>query len=97
MLSLLSVSPVVVVLLVCLPPCLLLFRCCLWFVCFFGWRFSLVGLAKVPQPWLVVALQLLAQTLQIQLLLDHFSWKVAACAKAQPALESGFGTNVHSW
>ena len=23
--------------------------------------------------------------------------KIAACAKAQPALDSGYGTNVHSW
>ena len=60
-------------LLVCLPPCPLLFWCCLRFVCFSGWRFSLVGLAKVPQPWLVVALQLPAQALQIQLLRNHFS------------------------
>ena len=48
-----------------------------------------VGLAKVPSPWLVVAMQLLAQTLQIQSLLLHCSGMIAACAKAQPALDSG--------
>ena len=69
---------------VCLPDCccfclfaFLLVLCCFGVVgglfVFHGWRFSLVGLAKVPQPWLVVALQLPAQALQIQLLLNHFS------------------------
>ena len=95
MLFLLSFSSVVVC---CLIVCFLFFVVgCLWFVCFFGLCFSLIGLAKVPQPWLVAAMQLLAHTLQIQLLLNHFSWKVAACAKAQPVLASGYGTNVHSW
>ena len=69
---------------VCLSGCcfclfaFLLVLCCFGVVCglfvfFLGWRFSLVGLAKVPQPWLVVALQLPAQALQIQLLRSHFS------------------------
>ena len=49
------------VLFVFLPPSLCLF---LVLVCRLLLDvFSLVGMAKVPQPWLVVVMQLLAQTL----------------------------------
>ena len=56
----------------------------------------LVGLAKVPQPWLLVVMQLLAQKPRLQLHAFILE-KQAAWVKAQPVIFPGDCANVHSW
>ena len=95
-LSLLSVSPVVVVF-VCLPSSLSFVVSVLIAVCLFLWLAFFIGRTGQSAPAMArCRIAAAGSSAPDTIIAQSLFWKVAACAKARPALESGFGTHVHS-